>query len=48
MAEAAEAVLAIPDKRAAQLARITMRQLRYWEQRDLIVPPSNASSAHAT
>ena len=38
MAEAAEAVLAIPDKRAAQLARITMRQLRYWEQRDLIVP----------
>jgi len=31
-------VLAIPDKRAAKLARITMRQLRYWEQTGLIVP----------
>jgi DNA-binding transcriptional MerR regulator len=38
MAEAAEAVLAIPDKRAAKLARITIRQLRYWERKGLIVP----------
>lgn len=38
MAEATEAVLAIPDKRAAKLARISMRQLRYWEQTGLIVP----------
>jgi uncharacterized protein (DUF433 family) len=38
MAEAVEAVLAIPDKRAANLARITMRQLRYWERKGLIVP----------
>jgi uncharacterized protein (DUF433 family) len=38
MAEAVEAVLAIPDKRAANLARITMRKLRYWERTGLIVP----------
>ena len=38
MAEAIEDVLAIPEKRAAKLARITMRQLRYWEQTGLIVP----------
>lgn len=38
MAEAMGDVLAIPDKRAAKLARITMRQLRYWEQTGLIVP----------
>lgn len=31
-------VLAIPDKRAAKLARITMRQLRYWEQKGLVTP----------
>jgi uncharacterized protein (DUF433 family) len=31
-------VLAIPDKRAAKLARITMRQLRYWEQTGLVIP----------
>lgn len=38
MVEAVANVLAIPDKRAAKLARITMRQLRYWEQTGLIVP----------
>jgi uncharacterized protein (DUF433 family)/DNA-binding transcriptional MerR regulator len=38
MAYAMEGVLAIPDKRAAALARISMRQLRYWEQIGLIVP----------
>jgi DNA-binding transcriptional MerR regulator/uncharacterized protein (DUF433 family) len=38
VAEAMQDVLAVPDKRAAKLARITMRQLRYWEQTGLIVP----------
>jgi uncharacterized protein (DUF433 family) len=38
MAEAAETVLAIADKRAAKLARITMRQLRYWDQTGLVAP----------
>jgi uncharacterized protein (DUF433 family) len=38
MAEAAGAVLAIPDKRAAKLARISMRQLHYWESKGLVVP----------
>ena len=38
MAEAMADVLAIPDKRAAKLARISVRQLRYWEQTGLIVP----------
>lgn len=38
MAEAMADVLAIPDKRAAKLVRISMRQLRYWEQTGLIVP----------
>jgi uncharacterized protein (DUF433 family)/DNA-binding transcriptional MerR regulator len=28
----------VPDKRAAKLARITMRQLRYWEQIGLVTP----------
>ena len=36
--EAVEDVLAISDKRAAGLARITMRQLRYWDQIGLITP----------
>jgi len=31
-------VLAIPDKRAVRLARISMRRLRYWEQIGLVVP----------
>jgi uncharacterized protein (DUF433 family)/DNA-binding transcriptional MerR regulator len=38
VAEAMGDVLAIPDKRAAKLARITMRKLRYWEQTGLIIP----------
>jgi len=38
MAEVTGDMLAIPDKQAAKLAGITMRQLRYWEQTDLIVP----------
>lgn len=38
MAEGMADVLAIPDRRAAKLARITMRQLRYWEQTGLIIP----------
>jgi uncharacterized protein (DUF433 family) len=38
MAVATENLLAIPDKRAAKLARITMRQLRYWEQIGLVTP----------
>jgi uncharacterized protein (DUF433 family)/DNA-binding transcriptional MerR regulator len=38
MAEAAQDVLAVTDKRARQLARITMNQLRYWERTGLIVP----------
>jgi len=38
MAEVTGEMLAIPDKQAAKLAGITMRQLRYWEQTDLIVP----------
>jgi DNA-binding transcriptional MerR regulator len=31
-------LVAIPDKRAADLARITMRQLRYWDQIGLVSP----------
>lgn len=31
-------VLAIPDKRAAELAGVSMRQLRYWEQIGLVTP----------
>jgi len=38
MADGMREVLAVPDRRAAKLARITMRQLRYWEQKGLIVP----------
>ncbi len=38
MAEALEAVLAIPDKRAARLAQISMRQLHYWEESGLVIP----------
>jgi DNA-binding transcriptional MerR regulator len=38
MAQAMEDTLAFPDKRAAQLAGITMRQLRHWEQTGLVVP----------
>ncbi len=38
MPEVMEDVLAVPDKRAARIADITMRQLRYWEQIGLVVP----------
>lgn len=44
MAEAAQdaldasAIVAVTDKRACQLARISMRQLRYWEETGLVVP----------
>lgn len=38
MPQAAEDLLAIPDKRATQLAGISMRQLRYWEEVNLVVP----------
>jgi uncharacterized protein (DUF433 family) len=38
MAEAMDNVVAVSDKRARELARITMRQLRYWEKTGLVVP----------
>jgi DNA-binding transcriptional MerR regulator len=38
MAQAMEDTLAVPDKRAAQLAGITMKQLRHWERTGLVVP----------
>jgi uncharacterized protein (DUF433 family) len=38
MPEATWPVLAVPDKRAAALARISLRQLHYWDQTGLIVP----------
>lgn len=38
MAEAMEDLLAVPDKRAAKLAGISMAQLRYWEKVGLVVP----------
>jgi len=38
MAQAAEDKIAFPDKRAAQLAGITMRQLRHWEKTGLVIP----------
>jgi DNA-binding transcriptional MerR regulator len=38
MAQAVEDTLAFPDKRAAQLAGIIVRQLRHWEQTGLVFP----------
>ena len=38
MAQAMEDTLAVSDKRAAKLAGVSMRQLRYWEQIGLVVP----------
>lgn len=38
MAQAMEDTLAVPDKRAAQLAAISMKQLRHWEKTGLVVP----------
>lgn len=38
MPDAGEEVLAFPDTQARQLAGVSMRRLRYWEQVGLIVP----------
>jgi DNA-binding transcriptional MerR regulator len=38
MRAAAEDLLAFPDTKARQLARVSMRRLRYWEQIGLVVP----------
>jgi DNA-binding transcriptional MerR regulator len=38
MASAAEELLAFPDTRARQLARVSMRRLRYWEETCLVEP----------
>jgi DNA-binding transcriptional MerR regulator len=38
MAQAMEDTFAVSDKRAAQLAGITMKQLRHWEKTNLVVP----------
>lgn len=38
MASAAEELLAFPDTRARQLARVSMRRLRYWEETGLVGP----------
>ena len=38
MAAATEELLAFPDTKARQLARVSMRRLRYWEQVGLVVP----------
>lgn len=38
MAQAMEDTLAFPDKRAAELAGISMKQLRHWEKTGLVVP----------
>jgi DNA-binding transcriptional MerR regulator len=38
MASATEELLAFPDTRARQLAGVSMRRLRYWEETGLVVP----------
>jgi uncharacterized protein (DUF433 family)/DNA-binding transcriptional MerR regulator len=38
MADADRNVLAVTDKRASQLARISMGRLRYWEKTELVAP----------
>src|SRR5216683_1351836 len=38
MASATEELLAFPDTRARQLARVSIRRLRYWEETGLVVP----------
>jgi DNA-binding transcriptional MerR regulator len=38
MPDAGEDVLAFPDTQARQLAGVSMRRLRYWEQAGLVVP----------
>jgi len=38
MASATEELIEFPDTRARQLARVSMRRLRYWEETGLVVP----------
>ncbi len=38
MASATEELLAFPDTRAAKIARISLRRLRYWEENGLVTP----------
>ncbi|HEY5987371.1 MAG TPA: DUF433 domain-containing protein [Streptosporangiaceae bacterium] len=38
MASATQELLAFPDTRAAKLAGVSLRRLRYWEERRLVVP----------
>jgi len=38
MTSATEELLAFPDSRARQLAGVSMRRLRYWEETGLVVP----------
>jgi DNA-binding transcriptional MerR regulator len=38
MPETTRPELAVPDRRAAKLAQISMRQLHYWDQTGLVVP----------
>lgn len=38
MAVAAEELIAFPDTKAARLARVSTRRLRYWEETDLVAP----------
>ena len=38
MASATEELLAFPDNRAAKIARISSRRLRYWEDNGLVTP----------
>lgn len=38
MADATEELLAFPDTQARQLAGVSLRRLRYWEERGLVVP----------
>ena len=38
MAPAGSDLLAFPDTRAARLAGVSLRRLRYWEESGLVVP----------
>src|SRR5258707_11281012 len=38
MASANDELIAFPDTRAAKLARVSMRRLRYWEETNLVRP----------
>jgi DNA-binding transcriptional MerR regulator len=38
MAATAEELIAFPDSKAARLARVSTRRLRYWEETDLVAP----------